>query len=49
MGVSRQTVFRYIRLGYLKGYRAPGLDRRTYVDVDELRKLRENPPFREDR
>ena len=47
VGVSRQTVHRYIRLGYLKAYRAPGVDRRTYVDVDELRELRRNPPFTE--
>jgi excisionase family DNA binding protein len=47
VGVSRQTVHRYIRLGYLKAYRAPGVDRRTYVDVDELLELRRNPPFTE--
>ena len=46
-GVSRTTVYRLIRLGLLKKYRAPGVDRRTYIDVDVLREVRANPPLRE--
>jgi hypothetical protein len=45
--VSRTTVYRLIRLGLLKKYRAPGVDRRTYIDVDALREARANPPLRE--
>jgi hypothetical protein len=46
-GVSRTTIYRLIRLGLLKKYRAPGVDRRTYIDVDVLREVRANPPLRE--
>jgi predicted site-specific integrase-resolvase len=46
-GVSRTTVYRLIRLGLLKKYRAPGVDRRTYVDADSLKSVRANPPLRE--
>jgi hypothetical protein len=45
-GISRTTIYRLIRLGLLKKYRAPGVDRRTYVDVDLLREVRANPPLR---
>ncbi len=45
--VSRTTIYRLIRLGLLKKYRAPGVDRRTYIDVDALRTVRANPPLRE--
>jgi len=45
IGVHRATVHRYIRLGLLKRYRARGVDRRTYVDVEALRELRRNPPL----
>jgi hypothetical protein len=45
-GVSRTTIYRLIRLGLLKKYRAPGVDRRTYVDVDALRQVRAHPPLR---
>jgi hypothetical protein len=47
IGVHRATVHRYIRLGLLKRYRAKGVDRRTYVDVEALRELRKNPPLEE--
>jgi len=46
-GVSRTTIYRLIRLGLLKKYRAPGVDRRTYVDADSLKSVRANPPLRE--
>lgn len=46
-GVSRTTIYRLIRLGLLKKYRSPGVDRRTYVDADALREVRANPPLRE--
>jgi excisionase family DNA binding protein len=45
LGIGRSTVFRYIRLGLLDAHRRH-LDRRTYVDLDQLRELRESPPFR---
>jgi hypothetical protein len=45
-GVSRTTIYRLIRLGLLKKYRAPGVDRRTYVDADLLREVRTHPPLR---
>jgi hypothetical protein len=45
-GVSRTTIYRLIRLGLLRKYRAPGVDRRTYVDADALREVRANPPLR---
>jgi excisionase family DNA binding protein len=45
-GVSRTTIYRLIRLGHLKKYRAPGVDRRTYIDADKLREVRESPPLR---
>lgn len=48
VGLSAPTVWRYIRLGLLKKYRRQ-LDRRTYVDLDELRELKDNPPFHEAR
>jgi hypothetical protein len=47
IGVHRATIHRYIRLGLLKRYRARGVDRRTYVDVEALRELRRNPPLEE--
>ena len=46
-GVSRTTIYRLIRLGLLKKFRAPGVDRRTYIDVEVLREVRSNPPLRE--
>jgi len=45
-GVSRTTIYRLIRLGLLKKYRAPGVDRRTYVDADKLLEVRSHPPLR---
>ena len=47
VGVHRATIHRYIRLGLLKRYRARGVDRRTYVDVEALRELRRHPPLEE--
>lgn len=44
-GVSRATLYRWIKRGYLKRYRTPGFDRRTHIDVEELRELRRNPPM----
>jgi helix-turn-helix protein len=43
-GLHPTTIWRYIRLGYLKKYKRR-LDRRTYVDTKELEELRKNPPF----
>lgn len=45
-GVSRTTIYRLIRLGLLKKYRAPGVDRKTYIDADLLREVRAHPPLR---
>jgi excisionase family DNA binding protein len=44
-GVSRATLYRWIKHGYIKRYRTPGFDRRTHIDVEELRELRRNPPM----
>jgi excisionase family DNA binding protein len=44
-GVSRATLYRWIKLGYLTKYRTPGFDRRTHIDLDELEELRRNPPM----
>ena len=41
--VALTTIYRYIRLGHLKRWRRP-MDRRTYVDREELRKLLEFKP-----
>ena len=46
-GVSRTTIYRLVRLGLLKKYRSPGVDRRTYIDADALHQVRANPPLRE--
>jgi predicted DNA-binding transcriptional regulator AlpA len=46
-GLARSTIYRYIRMGFLKKYRAAGFDRRTYVEIDALMELKKNPPFRE--
>jgi len=46
-GVSRTTIYRLIRLGLLKKFRSPGVDRRTYIDADVLHEVRSNPPLRE--
>ena len=40
VGLHRSTVRGYIRRGLLKGWLRPG-DARTFVDVDELRRLRD--------
>ena len=45
-GVSRTTIYRLLRLGLLKKYRAPGVDRKTYIDADALRQVRANPPLK---
>ncbi len=45
-GVSRTTIYRLIRLGLLRKFRAPGVDRRTYIDMDTLREVRTHPPLR---
>jgi hypothetical protein len=45
-GVSRTTIYRLIRLGLLKKFRAPGVDRKTYIDADKLREVRKHPPLR---
>lgn len=39
-GVSRMTLHRYVRQGRITSYRK-GLDRRTFVDRVELRKISE--------
>jgi excisionase family DNA binding protein len=45
-GVSRTTIYRLLRLGHLKKYRSPGVDRKTYIDADALREVREHPPLK---
>jgi predicted site-specific integrase-resolvase len=44
VGLSEWTIYRYIRLGLLERYRSK-TDRRTFVDVDALKELKEHPPF----
>jgi excisionase family DNA binding protein len=44
-GVHRVTLHRYIRQGKITGYRG-GLDTRTLVDREELRRLAEPKPLR---
>lgn len=44
-GVSRSTIDRWRRRGLLDSYRSPGVDRRVYIDVDQLLELRRNPPL----
>lgn len=44
LGIGSSTIFRYLRLGLIKKHKRQ-LDRKTYVDIDELRELRDNPPF----
>jgi predicted site-specific integrase-resolvase len=46
-GLARSTIYRYIRMGFLKKYRASGFDRRTYIDIEALMQLKQNPPFQE--
>lgn len=44
-GVNRATVFRWLRAGLLTRYHTPkGMRRRTLVDMQEIRRLRDNPP-----
>jgi len=42
-GVSRRTLQRWIRQGLLKPYRILG-DPKTYLDLDQIRRLREPRP-----
>jgi DNA-binding transcriptional MerR regulator len=44
-GVSRSTIDRWRRRGLLDAFRAPGVDRRVYIDLDQLHELRRNPPL----
>jgi predicted site-specific integrase-resolvase len=37
-GVDRATLYRYLKAGRLKRYKR-GMDRRTYVDRGELKKI----------
>jgi hypothetical protein len=41
-GLSRSTLFRWLREGKIKGYRKPR-DRRTYVTGADIRKLERYP------
>ena len=43
-GVSRRTLTRWVSEGRLRAYKRAG-DRRRYVDLDDLRKLRELTPI----
>jgi hypothetical protein len=47
VGRSKAAIYRYLKLGLLKRYRAVGIDRRTLVDVEALRELLKNPPVEE--
>ena len=45
-GVSRATLYRWIKFGYLTRYNLPGYEKRTHIDLDQLDELRKNPPMR---
>jgi excisionase family DNA binding protein len=49
LGVGQSTVYRWLRLGLIQRYRQPFDRRRTYVDVHEVKELRDHPPFHEAR
>jgi excisionase family DNA binding protein len=44
LGVSRRTLTRWVTAGRVKAYTIAG-DKRRYVDMDELRRLREPKPI----
>jgi excisionase family DNA binding protein len=44
VGVSRRTLTRWISEGKLTAYRIAG-DRRRYVDMDDIKRLREPEPL----
>jgi excisionase family DNA binding protein len=43
VGVTKRTLQKWIKGGLLKPYRVLG-DRRTFVDLDQIEKLREPQP-----
>jgi hypothetical protein len=43
-GIGRTALYRLIKLGLLEKHRTP-LDRRTYIDVEQLRELPRHPPM----
>lgn len=47
VGRSRATIFAHMAAGRLKRYRRPGVDRRTFCDLDALRELLGGPPAEE--
>jgi hypothetical protein len=47
-GVSRSTIDRWRRRRLLQAYTSPGVDRRVYIDLDQLAELRRNPPPRQE-
>lgn len=44
-GVSRSTIDRWRRRKLLDSYRSPGVDRRVYIDLDQVVALRRKPPL----
>ena len=45
-GVGEATVWRWIRLGFLKAEKSvEGAPRGTFVDVHEVRRVKEHPPL----
>ena len=42
--VSRRTITRWVTAGLIRVYRVPG-DRKRYVDLDEIRKMRTPTPI----
>jgi predicted site-specific integrase-resolvase len=45
-GLHPTTLYRYVRLGYLKKFKRP-LDKRTWVNTKALDKALKNLPFQE--
>lgn len=44
VGKSRATIFGHMKAKRLKRYRRPGIDKRTFVDLDALLALLAVPP-----
>ncbi|MDQ6919094.1 MAG: hypothetical protein M3Z98_07015 [Candidatus Dormibacteraeota bacterium] len=46
LGVGEATIWRWLSSGLLKRYKSkPGAPRATFVDLIQVRKLRERPPI----
>ena len=39
LGISRATIYRWMKNGYIKGYRPSGKSKVIYFDLDEIEQL----------